>query len=233
MKKEEVITKMSNKQKFLDYSKKEIRSALLNITDDSLTNDSLPTIQKEEETAGDMIVAGYALVFESPTSLFRTKDGTDYYEVIDRHALDNTDLTDVPFKYNHNDSCMVLARTRNHSLELVVDQKGLKIKANLAKTSTGKDLYELIKRGDIDKMSFGFLIDEDKYDPVTRTRRILSISKLTDVSAVSDPAYPQTSLYPVYRDYFSAQEEAYQKLLQQQKNEEERRFKMLLLRTYL
>ena len=111
----------------------------------------------------EMIVAGRAIVYDSPTVMYEI-DGIKYYEVIQRGALDGADLKDVPFKYNHSDSVMVMARTRNKTLELIPDDKGLLIRARLANTTAGRDLYELIRRGDIDKMSFAFSVAEDSYD---------------------------------------------------------------------
>lgn len=189
--------------------KKEIRSAVLNIAD----------IQQEQEN--DLVVSGYAVVFEQPTILFEM-DGVQYKEIIDRHALDNADLTDVPFKYNHSENFLVLARTRNKTLNLRIDDKGLFVTANLANVQTGQDLYTLIKRGDIDKMSFAFTVKNDIYDSLTNTRRILAIDKLFDVSAVDTPAYDQTSISA--RDYFSAQEE-----IQRLKEREEQRKRLVLM----
>ena len=171
-----------------------------------------------------MIVEGYALKFDSPTVLYEI-DGVEYSEVIERGALDNADLTDVPFKYNHSDHVMIMARTRSKTLRLVPDDQGLFIQANLAKTTAGKDLYELIKRGDIDKMSFAFTVGEDAYDKKTRTRKIRGIKKLWDVAAVETPAYDTTSISA--RSFFEAEAEKERKVLE---NAELRR--KLLLKTY-
>lgn len=146
------------------------------------------------EPAGDaneMIVEGRAIVYESPTVLFEI-DGVRYYEVIARGALEGADLKDVPFKYNHSDNVMVMARTRNKTLELIPDDEGLLVRAKLANTTAGRDLYELIRRGDVDKMSFAFTVAEDSYDRDTRTRRILRFKRIWDVSAVDMPAYDDT-----------------------------------------
>lgn len=187
---------------------KEIRSAVLKISN----------VQEEEN---DLVVEGYAVVFEQPTVLYKT-DGVEYKEVIDRNALVDADLSDVPFKYNHSNEFLVLARTRNKTLELTVDDNGLKIKANLADVTVGQDLYKLIKRGDIDKMSFAFTVAEEKYDNLTHTRRILKIDKIYDVSAVDTPAYNQTNICA--RDYFTAQIEMEKKL-----DREKLRQKLILL----
>lgn len=149
-------------------------------------------VEPVEETA-EMIVEGYAIRFNEP-AIFRLND-VEYREIIAPTALDNTDMSDVPLKYNHSDNIMIMARTRNKTLQLIKDEKGLKIRAKLANTTAGRDLYELIKRGDIDKMSFAFTVRKDKYDKETRTRTILDIEKIFDVSAVDMPAYDTTSIY--------------------------------------
>lgn len=146
------------------------------------------------EPAGDeqeMIVEGRAIVYESPTELYEI-NGIKYFEVIARGALEGADLRDVPFKYNHSDNVMVMARTRNKTLELIPDDEGLLVRAKLANTTAGRDLYELIRRGDVDKMSFAFTVDKDEYDRKTRTRRILRFKRIWDVSAVDMPAYDDT-----------------------------------------
>src|SRR5690606_16314590 len=71
-----------------------------------------------------MIVEGRAIVYDSPTVIAEI-EGRKYYEVIARGALDEADLRDVPFKYNHSNSVMVMARTRNKTLELIPDDEGL------------------------------------------------------------------------------------------------------------
>jgi len=200
----------------MEKTKKEIRLAELRIKSDLTANEG-----------NDMIVEGYAVIFNEPTVIFTDSAGIEYYEVIDKHALDNCDMSDVPFKYNHSDDVMVMARTRNKTLQLSVDDKGLFIRANLANTTTGNDLYQLIKRGDIDKMSFAFVVapEGDNYDVKTRTRIITAIEKLFDVSAVDLPAYDTTSISA--RGYFESQEEIRKQL------EKEALKRKLLLKTYL
>lgn len=166
----------------------------------------LAALEMEQRIDGvdDLIVSGYAVIFDSPTVVFEY-DGIQYSEVIKRGALDKADMSDVVFKYNHSSNVMVMARTRNKTLSLLVDEKGLKISANLAKTSGGKDLYELIRRGDVDKMSFAMQVTKDSYYVKTRTRAVEKIKRLGDVSAVDMPAYDDTSIS--VRDYFTAQQE--------------------------
>lgn len=170
-----------------------------------------------------MLIQGYAIRFNEP-AVFNF-DGVEYREVIDPRALDKTDMRDVPLRYNHSDNVMVMARTRNKTLQLIKDEQGLRILADLANTTAGRDLYELTKRGDVDKMSFVFTVAKDDYDVKTRTRRILAIDKIFDVSAVDFPAYETTSIS--VRSYFKAEAERERKTL-----EREARRKRLILKTY-
>ena len=141
------------------------------------------------ETEDDkMIVEGYAITFNSPAT-------HGYTEVINEHALDDKDMSDVPLKYNHEDSHLIMARTRNKSLELTKDEKGLYIKAELIDTQSNKDIYKSIKAGLIDKMSFAFTVRGDEYDYDSDTRTITDIEKLYDVSVVDIPFYDSTSVY--------------------------------------
>ena len=104
-------------------------------------------------------------------------------------------MSDVVLRYNHNDSFMVLARTRNKSLELEVDDKGLMIDAVLQDDITDhKNIYNAIKSGLIDKQSFAFSVEEDIYDYDTDTRTITKIGKLYDVSVVDQPFYNATDV---------------------------------------
>lgn len=170
-----------------------------------------------------MLIQGYAIRFNEP-AIFNF-DGVEYREIIDPRALDKTDMRDVPLKYNHSENIMIMARTRNKTLQLVRDENGLRIMAELADTTAGRDLYELVRRGDIDQMSFAFTVAKDDYDRETRTRTILAIDKIFDVSAVDTPAYETTSLS--VRSYFEAEAEKQRKAL-----ERELRRRKLLIKTY-
>jgi len=170
-----------------------------------------------------MLIQGYAIRFNEP-AVFNF-DGVEYREIIDPRALDKTDMRDVPLRYNHRDDIMIMARTRNKTLQLIKDEEGLRILAELANTTAGRDLYELIKRGDVDKMSFAFTVAKDDYDRETRTRTILAIDKIFDVSAVDTPAYETTSLS--VRSYFEAEAEKERTAL-----ERAARRKRLILKTY-
>lgn len=142
----------------------------------------------EETEDNKMEIKGYAAVFNSPETY-------SYTEVIDSKAFDGADMSDVVLRYNHNDSFMVLARTRNHSLGLNVDEKGLFIDATLQDDITDhRNIFNAIKSGLIDKQSFAFTVDEDNYDYDTDTRTITKIGKVFDVSVVDQPFYNATDV---------------------------------------
>lgn len=144
------------------------------------------------EKKDQMIVEGTPIVFNKPTVMFEM-DGVKYYEVIDSRALDETDMTDVVFVVNHTGT--PAARTRNKTLELIKDvNKGLFIKADLSRSSVGPSVYNDISEGVFDKMSFAFTVRESSYDKESRTRKILKIDRLFDVSVVTFPAYKDTNI---------------------------------------
>ena len=135
-----------------------------------------------------MEIKGYAVVFNSPETY-------GYTEVISDKALDEADMSDVVLRYNHNDNFMVLARTRNNSLKLKKDEKGLFMEATLQDNITEhRNIFNAIDSGLIDKQSFAFTVEEDEYDYETDTRTITKIGKLFDVSVVDQPFYNATDV---------------------------------------
>lgn len=148
----------------------------------------------------ELHVEGYAAVFQQRTLLWESPfSGTKYYEIIAPEAVDSrTDMSDVILRYNHSDAALILARSSNGTLTVTPDETGLKISAKIAPTTAGKDIYQLIKRGDISKMSFAFAVDKDEWENdqanKTQTRTIRHISMVYDVSPVDVPAYDGTSI---------------------------------------
>ena len=167
-----------------------------------------------------MRIEGYAITFNQPAT-------HGYTEIISDKALADTDMTDVPLKYNHEDSHLIMARTRNKSLELKKDDKGLFIHAELIDTQSNKDIYKSIKSGLIDKMSFAFTVRGDEYDYDTDTRTITDIDKLYDVSVVDIPFYDSTSVYARNEnDEFLTRREELRKQHEEEIKEEERKAKL-------
>lgn len=149
------------------------------------------------ENEDKMTIEGYAITFDSPAT--HQYGSRKFTETIKSGALDNTDMKDVPLRYNHNDNVMIMARTRNKSLRLIKDNTGLKIEADLLDTQSNRDLYKGIQEGLIDKMSFAFRVadggDTWTFGENETTREVTNIAKLYDVSVVDTPFYDSTSIY--------------------------------------
>lgn len=176
-------------------------------------------IQTTAEQTEKLSVEGYAIIFNSPAPICKDENGRIMYEVIENTAFDSlTNIENTVMRYNHNDDNLILARTSNNTLVLSKDEKGVFIRAELAQTTQGKDIFELIKRKDISKMSFGYLPDEIDFDYNTNTLIIKHIARLVDVSAVDVPAYSDTSIAVSYRN---EQKAKIDKLLLEQKQKAE------------
>ena len=151
-----------------------------------------PTAGSSRRFESDYYVEGYATTFDDPYVLYE-HDGVQYKGVIDRHALDRADLSDVIMQYDHGGR--VFARTgRSNTLIVEPQDRGLFMAADLSKTEQARSMHEDIAAGLVTKMSWAFTVQEDSYDRVTHTRRILKIKKVYDVSAVSFPANPSTDI---------------------------------------
>ena len=153
--------------------------------------------EEEDYTGDEKRVEGYATTFNEPYVLYEDEDIT-FREQVDPNAFDNTDMDDVIMQYDHEGR--VFARTGNNTLSVKPDEKGLFISADLGGTEIGRNLYEEIRGGYTNKMSFGFIVDgeeelrTEENDHLDVLRTITSISKLFDVSAVSLPANEGTSI---------------------------------------
>jgi len=172
----------------------------------------------EENEEDKLEIKGYAAVYDSPETY-------DYTELIAKGAFDDADMSDVVLRYNHNDSFMVLARTRNKSLELNVDDKGLFMDATLQNDITEhRNIYNAIKSGLIDKQSFAFTVEEDEYDYETDTRTITKIGKVFDVSVVDQPFYNDTDVSLASKnDDFMARRNELRKQYEQEQEEKARK----------
>lgn len=167
--------------------------------DDGREYRSMVVTVRALDDSQDMVVEGYATTFNQPYLLY---DGRYYkvWEQIAPTAFDECDMSDVIMQYDH--AGRVFARNKNGTLTLAVDAIGLKMTASLGGTDIGRQLYQEIKGGYTDKMSFGFVVAEDQRvstvdhenDVETITRTITKIKKLYDVSAVSIPANDMTSI---------------------------------------
>lgn len=146
-------------------------------------------LEARQSDDGSMRLAGYAAVFnESSVPL-------PFKETIAPGAFRKTlsETPDVRLLINHEG--LPIARTKNGTMTLVEDERGLYFTAELADTSDARDIYALVSRGDVDQMSFAFRVIRQKWSE-DRTRRVLSEVSLSDgdVSVVTYPAYPTTSV---------------------------------------
>lgn len=151
----------------------------------------------EFKTEGNKLI-GLAAVYES-----RTNIGNLFFEVIERGAFDESDLTDVLFFVNHDLTKIPLARSRrnngNSTMLLKIDERGLNAESTLDVENNvdARALYSAVKRGDITGMSFLFTVKEDAWedlDAAVPTRRIKKIARVREVSAVNFPAYEATEI---------------------------------------
>ena len=144
---------------------------------------------ESDEPEKRYMVEGYATTFDAPYDFIG-----DTKECISSRALDGADMSDVIFQYDHQG--LVMARMRNNSLSVFPDEHGLHVQADLGGTEQGRQLHEAIKNGLVDRMSWGFMIDEDgwEYDRETKTATITKVAKVYDVSAVSLPANEDTEI---------------------------------------
>jgi HK97 family phage prohead protease len=136
-----------------------------------------------------MRLAGYAAVFNDASVPLPFKESIAPGAF--RKTLDET--PDVRMLINHEG--LPVARTKNDTLKLYEDERGLRFEADLADTQEGRDIYELVKRGDVDQMSFAFRVIRQKWND-DRSRRVLTEVSLADgdISVVTYPAYPTTTV---------------------------------------
>lgn len=144
----------------------------------------------ETKESSKMIIEGYPVVFGKEVYIDCGFDG--WYEKIDRNAFAEADISDVCLKYNHNDDYFILARTRNDSLKLTFDEKGIFIHAELIDTTQNRDVYKMVQAGLLQEGSFAFTVTEDveEYDADGAVHRtITGIGKLFDVAICPNGAY--------------------------------------------
>jgi HK97 family phage prohead protease len=145
---------------------------------------SLPVEQRSDT------IAGYAAVFGGEADI-----GGSFREVIAPGAFTETLKTADVRAYFDHDRGRVLGRSKAGTLRLKEDAKGLAVEIDLPDTSDGRDVRALLERGDIDGMSFGFVVTHDEWDetqdPPMRTIHAVA---LREVSVVSEPAYGDTSI---------------------------------------
>lgn len=148
-----------------------------------------PELRRAQGSDGST-VAGYAAVFNSATDI-----GGMWQEVISPGAFRDTISIDDVLAFAAHDSARVLGRTSAGTLRLREDDKGLAVEIDLPDTSDGRDVGELVRRGDLKGMSFGFIVRKETWDEtVDPPMRTIQAVDLIEVSAVALPAYGDTTL---------------------------------------
>lgn len=157
-------------------------------------------INADENEERDYRVQGYASTFEE-YKLFED-DGVEFYERIAPTAFDDADMTDVVFLRDHEGR--VFARTKNGTLNLSVDNRGLFTDTDLSKTEASREMFDDVAVGNYSQMSFAFTVADDHFEESARkiVRVIDRVAKVFDVSAVCFPANPSTDIGVAYRSVF-------------------------------
>ena len=143
---------------------------------------------RADEKAGKKYIEGHAALFNEETWI------GDFREYIKPNAFRDVLSNDVRVLFNH-DPNQILARTKNNTAQIKQDSKGLHYRFEVPNTTLGNDLYELVNSGIINQSSFGFIIEDEKWnrDEKGAVREITKVGRLFDVSPVSFPAYEQTN----------------------------------------
>lgn len=171
-----------------------------------LTNDNIEYRAYENED-GKRYIEGYASVFEHKSKILWDWENGNFYEIIERGAFDEVlknEKLDVIFTPNHNFD-KPLARTKNNTLQLSTNEKGLKFIAEINDTSDADDLYKRVKRGDIYECSFVFTVSGENQtwseENNETIRRIKKVNSLIEVSSVTFGAYDTTDVSVAARSY--------------------------------
>jgi len=183
----EETNSMDNKNKWLDVA----RAIALKIDGPKANEPEVRTnsVDFEVRAEGDgMTFTGYASVFNSPS-----QDLGGFIEYVAPGAFKRSlqSRNEVKLLWNH-DSGEPLASLRGGSMQLVEDERGLKVTAQLPNTTRGRDIAELLRTKVIDSMSFGFNVIKDNWSRDGQTRTLESV-RLFEVSIVSFPAYESTT----------------------------------------
>lgn len=176
--------------------------------------DLMKRAKEEGSEESSFIVEGYASTFEEYELYNNGKEVLR--ERIEPTAFDDADMSDVVFLLDHTGR--VYARTKNDTVQLSVDDKGLFTRTDLSKTTASRAVYEDIEAGNYSQMSFAFTIAEDEFiesndrenDITIYTRIIKRIKKLYDISAVGFPANPTTDIGVATREAFDGAIERFQ-----------------------
>lgn len=156
-------------------------------------------VRTKESEENEMVIGGYALKYNT-----WSQNLGGFIETIDKQALRSADLSDVNCMIDH-DRKLILAKTTKGTLNLEIDDVGLRFDCVLPNTTYAKDLYENIRVGNYSQCSFGFELEKngdeirfDKEQSLYR-RTLKSFKRIFDVTITDSPAYKDTDVSPVLR----------------------------------
>lgn len=189
-------------------------------------------VRAEKDESEGAVIVGRPIVYDSKTDL-------GYFEeVIEKGALSKTDLSDVRFLVNHDTSKLPLARfkkgEKNSTMSINVDDKGMTIRVSLdiENNTEARNLYSSVQRRDVSGMSFMFGVDSDEWENLDTdypTRRILGISSVAEVSAVTFPAYESTEINTRNKETLNSAKDSKQDTRKKDLELEKLKLKYLLL----
>ena len=160
-------------------------------------------IRAEQTESGEMVIEGYAIVYNSETVLYESEDEKDVEIILEGASREALKTSDQFYLWQH-DRTQPLARVANGTLEATEDARGVKIRATLPDTQWGRDRFADIKSGLVDAQSFAFYLSkegeaweiftDEKDGKKTYRRTITQFAGITEFSAVTWPAYEATTL---------------------------------------
>lgn len=171
-----------------------------------------------DNDTGDLIIEGHFTSFNFRYSIgYNWWTNNEEFEEIDPDAFDKANFNTCFFKYNHSDSKYVMASYESGTIEINIDKVQNKafFKARLAPTQDAKDLYMLIQRRVINKMSWAFTVDKESYDRKEHVSRVLSVENVYDIAAVPLPACDETSVNVNARKKTPDEERFYKRYLEE------------------
>lgn len=151
------------------------------------------------EGSEDRIITGYAAKYNTKSSLLKDWWGDEFVEEISPGAFDEAIRNNTIKAYLNHNTDICLGSTKSTTLKLESDSVGLKFDLILPNTQAGNDLYESVKRGDIDGVSFGFNVKDDRWSEIEHEGRNIMKRTLVDVdlfeiSPTPCPAYESSEI---------------------------------------
>lgn len=167
-------------------------------------------VREVNEDDGKRTISG-SIKYNNESAEMRDWWGDTFVEEIAEGAFDESlKVRDVVGLWSH-DTSQVLGNTKSKTLRIENDKKELRFELDIPNTTVGNDAWELIKRGDVDGVSFGMKVTKDKWSSEEREngkvyKRSILNAELYEISPVAFPAYPTNEVSVRSLDDFKAGE---------------------------